>query len=129
MSTPNSILTLDGKSDQLVKEVGLDIAAHNNLVGSSHATISAGGALQEDVSNLTSNVSKHNKSIKEHGLNIVAYENPVRSNDGTSTGALSADRLRMARPRVLESMMLKRSPDSKVDQPDSVPVHSKRNGF
>jgi hypothetical protein len=44
--------------------------------------------------------------VKEHGLDIIAYENPVRTNDGTSSGAVAADRLRMARRRALESMRL-----------------------
>ena len=54
----------------------------------------------------------HGRSVKEHGLDIVAYENPVRSNDGTSSGATAAERLRFARRKVLQSM--KESPaDSK----------------
>jgi len=44
------------------------------------------------------------KSVKEHGLGISVYQNPVRSNDGTSSGALTADRLRVARRKALESM-------------------------
>ena len=46
----------------------------------------------------------HEKPVQEHGLDIVAYENPVRINDGTSSGAVAADRLRIARRKALESL-------------------------
>lgn len=45
-----------------------------------------------------------NVAVKERGVGILTYENPVRSNDGTSSGALVNDRLRMARRKALESM-------------------------
>ncbi|KAL7539822.1 hypothetical protein ACHAXR_009637 [Thalassiosira sp. AJA248-18] len=47
---------------------------------------------------------RYNNIVKENNLAISVMENPVRSNDGTSSGALTADRLRMARRRALESM-------------------------
>ena len=44
----------------------------------------------------------------QHGVSsIQSIENPVRSNDGTSSGALAADRLRMARRRAFENMATK----------------------
>ena len=43
-------------------------------------------------------------SVKEHGLAIQLIENPIRSSDGTSSGALAADRLRQARRKAVENM-------------------------
>jgi hypothetical protein len=44
------------------------------------------------------------KLVKERGIDIQMIENPVRSSDGTSSGAIAADRLRMSRRKALESM-------------------------
>jgi hypothetical protein len=112
-----------------VREHGLNIVAYENPVRSSDGTSS--GALAADrlrmarrkalenmskpvtesieeacyaATVLTTEVYKQRKPVQEHGLNIVAYENPVRSSDGTSSGAVVADRLRMARRRALEGM-------------------------
>ena len=54
----------------------------------------------------TSQTSKDGTSnvIKEHGIDITAIESKVKKNDGTSSGATAADRLRMARRRVIEKM-------------------------
>eukprot|EP00970_Alexandrium_tamarense_P015421 scaffold5150_cov193-Alexandrium_tamarense.AAC.1 len=49
---------------------------------------------------------RYNKPVKQHGVSITLNENPVRKNDGTSSGALVADRLRMARRRALESLAI-----------------------
>lgn len=54
----------------------------------------------------------HGKPVNEHDLDIVVNENPVRSNDGTSSGAKAADRLRLARRKALEN--LKSQPSSEV---------------
>jgi hypothetical protein len=43
-------------------------------------------------------------STKERDLVIQFIENPVRSNDGTSSGALVADRLRQSRRKAIEKM-------------------------
>lgn len=43
-------------------------------------------------------------AVKEHGLDLVTYENHIRPNDGTSSGAIAADRLRLARRKVIQSM-------------------------
>lgn len=43
-------------------------------------------------------------TIKEHGIDITAIESKVKKNDGTSSGATAADRLRMARRRAIEKM-------------------------
>jgi len=43
-------------------------------------------------------------AVKEHGLAIQLIENPIRSSDGTSSGALAAERLRQARRKVVENM-------------------------
>ncbi|KAL9189152.1 hypothetical protein ACHAXT_011642 [Thalassiosira profunda] len=48
--------------------------------------------------------SKFHQTVKEHGLGIAVSENPVVSNDGTSSGALAADRLRMARRKAIQSL-------------------------
>lgn len=42
--------------------------------------------------------------VRERGIVVTPLENPVRANDGTSSGALAADRLRMARRRALEGL-------------------------
>lgn len=46
--------------------------------------------------------------VREHGLvhimGVHTIENPIRSNDGTSSGALVADRLRMARRKAIENL-------------------------
>jgi hypothetical protein len=45
--------------------------------------------------------------VKEHGLiptGVHTIENPIRSNDGTSSGAIVADRLRMARRKAIENL-------------------------
>jgi len=47
---------------------------------------------------------KTNKQVREGGLNIHLLENPVRSNDGTSSGAIINDRLRIARREMIEKM-------------------------
>lgn len=43
-------------------------------------------------------------AVREHGLKFVAIENKVKANDGISSGAQAADRLRMARRKALESL-------------------------
>ncbi|EJK76718.1 hypothetical protein THAOC_01505 [Thalassiosira oceanica] len=43
-------------------------------------------------------------SVKEGGIAIQTLENPVRSNDGTSSGAKAEARLREARRKVLDSL-------------------------
>ena len=43
-------------------------------------------------------------AVREHGLNFVVIENKVKANDGISSGAQAADRLRMARRKALESL-------------------------
>lgn len=49
-------------------------------------------------------IPNYKKEVKEAGLNIDIMENPVRSNDGTSSGALINDRLRMARRKMIEKL-------------------------
>ncbi|KAL3781102.1 hypothetical protein ACHAW5_005009 [Stephanodiscus triporus] len=53
---------------------------------------------------LTSMNSSHAMQVKEHGLAIQMIENRIRSSDGTSSGALAADRLRQARRKAVENM-------------------------
>ena len=45
-----------------------------------------------------------NNKVRESGLRIDIMENPVRSNDGTSSGAIINDRLRLARRQAIEKM-------------------------
>jgi len=45
-------------------------------------------------------------SVKEGGIVIQSLENPVRSNDGTSSGAKAEARLREARRKVLDSLKM-----------------------
>jgi len=45
-----------------------------------------------------------NKKDRTGGMSVVPYENPPKSSDGTSSGAIAADRLRLARRKMLESM-------------------------
>ena len=45
-----------------------------------------------------------NTEVKENGLRVDVLENPIRSNDGTSSGALINDRLRDARRRMIEKL-------------------------
>ena len=45
-----------------------------------------------------------NNKVRESGLRIDIMENPVRSNDGTSSGAIINDRLRLARRKAIEKM-------------------------
>jgi hypothetical protein len=50
---------------------------------------------------------KGKELVREHGLTpigIHTIENPIRSNDGTSSGAIVADRLRMARRKAIENL-------------------------
>ena len=47
---------------------------------------------------------KINNKVRESGLRIDIMENPVRSNDGTSSGAIINDRLRSARRKAIEKM-------------------------
>lgn len=49
-------------------------------------------------------IPNYKKKVKESGLKIDILENPVRSNDGTSSGAIINDRLRMARRKMLEKL-------------------------
>ena len=49
-------------------------------------------------------VPNYKKQVREGGLNIHLLENPVRSNDGTSSGAIINDRLRIARRKMIEKM-------------------------
>eukprot|EP00986_Skeletonema_menzelii_P018273 scaffold26619_cov126-Skeletonema_menzelii.AAC.1 len=49
-------------------------------------------------------IPNYKKKVREGGLNIHVLENPVRSNDGTSSGAIINDRLRMARRRMIEKL-------------------------
>eukprot|EP00984_Skeletonema_dohrnii_P016126 scaffold7103_cov96-Skeletonema_dohrnii-CCMP3373.AAC.4 len=49
-------------------------------------------------------VPNYKKQVREGGLNIQLLENPVRSNDGTSSGAIINDRLRIARRKMIEKM-------------------------
>jgi trehalose/maltose hydrolase-like predicted phosphorylase len=49
-------------------------------------------------------IPNYKKEVREGGLNIHVMENPVRSNDGTSSGALVNDRLRMARRKMIEKL-------------------------
>ena len=49
-------------------------------------------------------VPNYKKQVREGGLNIHLLENPVRSNDGTSSGAIINDRLRIARREMIEKM-------------------------
>lgn len=52
---------------------------------------------------IPNNNYKNNK-VRESGLRIDIMENPVRSNDGTSSGAIINDRLRLARRKAIEKM-------------------------
>ncbi len=63
-------------------------------------------------------------STKERGLAIKLIENPVRSNDGTSSGALVADRLRQSRRKAIENMNAQLS-ISRVTQIIETPATSK----
>ena len=47
---------------------------------------------------------KNNNKVRETGLRLDIMENPVRSNDGTSSGAIINDRLRLARRKAIEKM-------------------------
>ena len=47
---------------------------------------------------------KINNKVRESGLRVDMMENPVRSNDGTSSGAIINDRLRLARRKAIEKM-------------------------
>jgi hypothetical protein len=50
---------------------------------------------------------KGKELVREHGLipiGVHTIENPIRSNDGTSSGAIVADRLRMARRKAIENL-------------------------
>lgn len=49
-------------------------------------------------------VPNYNNKVREGGLKIDVMENPVRSNDGTSSGAVINDRLRMARRKMIEKL-------------------------
>ena len=56
-----------------------------------------------------SSTTAENKIVREHGLvrhimGVHTIENPVRSNDGTSSGAIVADRLRKARRKAIENL-------------------------
>ena len=59
-------------------------------------------AATSDYNTKTANASPGD--VKEHGLDLVINENPVKLNDGTSSGAIAAERLREKRRQVLESM-------------------------
>ena len=57
----------------------------------------------------SSTATAENKIVREHGLvrhimGVHTIENPVRSNDGTSSGAIVADRLRKARRKAIENL-------------------------
>lgn len=52
---------------------------------------------------IPNNNYKNNK-VRESGLRIDIMENPVRSNDGTSSGAIINDRLRLARRKAIAKM-------------------------
>mmetsp|Transcript_10708 Transcript_10708/g.15296 ORF Transcript_10708/g.15296 Transcript_10708/m.15296 type:complete len:233 (+) Transcript_10708:97-795(+) len=55
-------------------------------------------------SNFSSKSANYKNKVRENGLNIDVMENPVRSNDGTSSGAVINDRLRMARRKMIEKL-------------------------
>mmetsp|Transcript_18981 Transcript_18981/g.39842 ORF Transcript_18981/g.39842 Transcript_18981/m.39842 type:complete len:392 (+) Transcript_18981:51-1226(+) len=59
---------------------------------------------------------RHSKNVREVGLSIYPMENPTRSSDGTSSGARAADRLRMARRKILESMAAPLTETSSMQQ-------------
>ena len=61
------------------------------------------GAATTDHSSKIVNASP--RHVKEHGLDIVINSNPMRINDGTSSGAIVAHRLKEKRRMILESMM------------------------
>lgn len=65
---------------------------------------SAEAASTEALSNNPTGGRPASGDVKEDGIVMSTCENPTRSSDGTSSGALAADRLRMARRRALESM-------------------------
>jgi hypothetical protein len=101
----NPIIKNDGTSSGAVAAERLRLArrrAIESLARQIQDTTNVPTDTSKDAS--PSQIQQHGKAIKQHGLDIVAYENPVRINDGTSSGAVAADRLRMARRRALESM-------------------------
>ena len=55
--------------------------------------------------------------VREHGLIHMAQtiENPIRSNDGTSSGAIVADRLRQARRKAIENLSTECKPPQTID--------------
>ena len=53
-----------------------------------------------------SSIPNYKKEVREGGLNIHVLENPIRSNDGTSSGAVINDRLRMARRKIIEKIKI-----------------------
>lgn len=68
---------------------------------------------------------RYSKIVLEHGLSISPNENPVRSNDGTSSGALINDRLRMARRKALERMSKSMPESSTMQSAQASPLESR----
>jgi len=55
-------------------------------------------------SSKTKSGPNYKNKVREGGLNIDIMENPVRTNDGTSSGAVINDRLRIARRKMIEKL-------------------------
>ncbi|KAL7479781.1 hypothetical protein ACHAW6_005505 [Cyclotella cf. meneghiniana] len=122
VSNENPARSNDGTSSGAIAEDRLRLArrrAIESLARPTRDSINEQRDRGEDSE--ASNEQDHCRPVRERGLDIVANENPVRSNDGTSSGALAADRLRMARRKVLESMS-KPVSDSTVDSEIDKPV-------
>lgn len=79
---------------------------------------------------LQPDIAPHPTPKTERLIDIQMNENSVQSNDGTSSGAVAADRLRQARRKVLESMkdQMSKPPDASPAkaESDAVQVHENR---
>ena len=108
LATENPVRINDGTSSGAVAAVRLRIARRRALESMRQpaevSSINTMGHTNKADHASSRQFEQHEKPVKEHGLDILATENPVRINDGTSSGAVAADRLRMARRRALESM-------------------------
>ena len=94
----NKVRSNDGTSSGALVEDRLRLARRKALENASQP-------IKQPSSSKVDNsiVSKSSSAVKTSTNIYYSIENPVRSNDGTSSGAVTADRLRLARRKALEA--------------------------
>lgn len=97
-----SLCEMNNHPDYRLRVAKQNFAGGNMKVKKQPMT-NASNSTKANFSSKTS-VPNYKNKVREGGLNIDVMENPVRANDGTSSGAVVNDRLRMARRKMIEKL-------------------------